>query len=370
MVLIALFAAALFVAYSNGANDNFKGVATLFGSNTTAYGASIALATITTLGGSLLSVFLAGTLAKVFSGHGLVPDAIAVSPHFLLAVASGAGITVLLATLLGLPVSTTHGLTGGLIGAGTVALGHMPDLTVLSGSFLAPLLVSPILAIALTVPLAAGFRRIGGVPKADGEDCVCVGETDLLPGAIGADGGAVALRSVPTVTIGTAQVCERTYGEAAVVRLSYRRIVDACHWVSARAVSFARGLNDTPKIAGLILIVQAVDPRSGTLAIAVAMAIGGLINAGKVAQTMSRKISRMEPEQALVANVVTAFLVIIASRLGLPVSTTHVSVGSISGAGIVNGSVNKQVLSGILLAWLFTLPVAAIISGAAYAVFH
>src|SRR3972149_5989524 len=109
-----LFLTTLFVAYANGANDNFKGVATLFGSDTASYQGAIALATVTTFAGALCSLYLAEALVHAFSGKGLVPDVVAASPDFLLAVAAGAGVTVILATLLGLPISTTHALTGGL----------------------------------------------------------------------------------------------------------------------------------------------------------------------------------------------------------------------------------------------------------------
>jgi len=102
------------------------------------------------------------------------------------------------------------------------------------------------------------------------------------------------------------------------------------------------------------------------LAIATAMAAGGLLNARKVAITMSRKISRMNDGQALAANLVAGLLVILASRFGLPVSTTHVAVGAIGGIGLANGSVDKSVMGGILASWLLTLPVAAIIGALIY----
>ena len=102
------------------------------------------------------------------------------------------------------------------------------------------------------------------------------------------------------------------------------------------------------------------------LAVATAMAVGGLINARKVAQTMSKKITTMNDGQALCANLVTAFMVFFASRFGLPVSTTHVSVGAITGVGIVNGTANGGVITGILISWVLTLPMAALISATAY----
>ena len=80
---------------------------------------------------------------------------------------------------------------------------------------------------------------------------------------------------------------------------------------------------------------------------------------------MSKKTSKMNNGQALTANLVTSMLAIGASRLGMPVSTTHVSVGAITGIGLVNGSADRSVLSAILLSWLMTLPVAAVSAGLA-----
>ena len=107
-LIIFLVIATLFLAYSNGANDNFKGVATLFGSGIVNYKKALKIATVATLAGSVCSVFLAATLVKNFSGKGLVPAEIAVSPQFLLSIAVAAAMTVMLATLWGFPISTTH----------------------------------------------------------------------------------------------------------------------------------------------------------------------------------------------------------------------------------------------------------------------
>src|SRR5688572_24641975 len=110
MALAALILfATCFLAYSNGANDNFKGVATLFGSATTSYRLALRWATLTTFAGSVAAIVLAEGLVQRFSGKGLVPDALTTSPAFLAAVALGAATTIMLATLLGFPISTTHG---------------------------------------------------------------------------------------------------------------------------------------------------------------------------------------------------------------------------------------------------------------------
>jgi PiT family inorganic phosphate transporter len=104
--------------------------------------------------------------------------------------------------------------------------------------------------------------------------------------------------------------------------------------------------------------------------LAVAMAIGGLLHAKKVAATMSKKISRFNHGQGFTANLVTGLLVIIASKFGLPVSTTHVSVGSIYGIGVVNKTANNKEISKIILTWVLTLPIAAILSALFYFVLH
>src|SRR4051794_30469058 len=118
MTLTVILLAVFCLAYANGANDNFKGVATLFGSGTTSYRKALLWATLTTFLGSLMAVWLADQLLASFSGRGLVEDTLTVSPQYLAAVGLGAGGTVLLATWVGMPVSTTHGLVGTLIGAG------------------------------------------------------------------------------------------------------------------------------------------------------------------------------------------------------------------------------------------------------------
>src|SRR6266446_3413268 len=150
-----LFLVTCFLAYSNGANDNFKGVASLFGSRTCSYKTALSWATITTGGGSIAAIFLAQSLLKKFSGKGLVPDALTTQPEFLLAVALGAGATVILATVLGFPISTTQGLTGALVGAGIVTGISQVNVSALGRNFVPPLLFFPIIAPRL-LPSVAG----------------------------------------------------------------------------------------------------------------------------------------------------------------------------------------------------------------------
>lgn len=370
MILTLLVLMTLFVAYSNGANDNFKGVATLYGSNTTTFNTALWIGTLATLTGCISSVFLAEALVKAFSGRGLVPDAISASPDFLAAVAAGAASTVMLATLLGFPISTTHALTGALVGAGSVGAGPALDLSVLGSAFFMPLLLSPLISILVTMPLYKIAHDVVGRLGIGREVCVCVGPSQFVPVkglAFDAGNGRYTMPTSPglSITVGTTKDCVQKY-DGDLMGVTAQGLVNGVHYLSGAAVSFARGLNDTPKIVALLLAVKALDIHASMLGVAAAMAIGGLINARKVAETMSKKISKMNDGQALTANVTTAFMVIFASKLGMPVSTTHVSVGAISGVGIVNGTADKSVIVSILLSWVLTLPIAAMIAAAIY----
>src|SRR5260370_25699855 len=158
MTLALLFFATCFLAYSNGDNDNFKGVASLFGSRTSSYPTAISWAAVTTFAGSIMSVFLAQTLLKRFSGKGIVPDQFVGSEYFLLAVAVGAGLTVILATLTGFPISTTHALTGAIIGCGFVAVGPAMNFSSLGKGFVLPLLLGPVLAMGIAGLLYVTFH--------------------------------------------------------------------------------------------------------------------------------------------------------------------------------------------------------------------
>ena len=144
--------------------------------------------------------------------------------------------------------------------------------------------------------------------------------------------------------------------------------VDLLHFASAGAVSFALGLNDTPKIAVLLLIVTSLETRWSLVTVAVAITIGGLLNARKVADTMAHKITGMNPGQGLAANLATAILVNTASIHGLPVSTTHVSVGALLGIGITTAQVKWKPVLNVVLSWIVTLPCAAALSAIAYLV--
>ncbi len=356
-----VLAGALLLAFVNGANDNMKGVATLYGSGALGYRPALALATLSTALGALASTALAAGLVKAFSAKGLVPDAL-LTPEYLAAVALAAAGTVLLATRLGFPVSTTHAIVGGLAGAGVLAAGSRLELAVLGSAFLLPLIAGPFLGLALAYTLDRTGAQLGALTGAGRETCVCVEATSPL--AIAEDGAAALADSRLALVVAHRDECAASR-EPRVLGVELGRLVDWGHLLSASTVGFARGLNDTPKLLGLLVGVDLISPAVGVGAIAASMALGGLVAARRVAETLATKITPMTAAQGFSANAATALLVASASHLSLPVSTTHVSTGGIFGIGASGRGLQRRMAGEVVLAWIATLPTAVLLGLAA-----
>ena len=124
----------------------------------------------------------------------------------------------------------------------------------------------------------------------------------------------------------------------------------------------ANGANDNFKGVASLFGSRTCGYRTAISWAAIAIAVGGSLNARRVADTMSHKITGMNTGQGFAANLSTAALVATASLHGLPVSTTHVSVGSPLGMGIVTGQTKWRPVLGVLASWVITLPCAALLS--------
>ncbi len=356
------------LAFANGANDNFKGVATLWGASRTSYWRALAWATLFTLFGAVGAAWLAKGLIPKFNGSALVSGAVAAESAFLAAIVLGAAVTVLLASRLGLPISTTHALTGALAGTGVLAAGFFGiHWTALMRGVVLPLLLSPVLALILTLLAASVADRL-----VLGRDCLCVDPARIVAIAGASSAAAVAIEP-PRVRRGTVSEC------AATDTLVRWQVSDALHWLSAAAISFARGLNDTPKIAAVLLVAPFsltplswfALPQAIFLLVGLLMAAGGVAGALRVAQTMSKKITSMPVPDATGANLTAALLVGMASGFSLPVSTTHVTSGGIFGIGLRRRQeTNWSLVREILLAWLGTLPIAAAFGAMCYFLLH
>lgn len=297
------------LAFANGANDNFKGVATLWGGGDLSYRQAWFVANAATLLGACVAVYLGAEVAKTFSGKGVVGQDVLDSRTFAIAFAAGAAATVFLATFLRYPISTTHSILGSLAGAGVALAAGDVNLQPLIQKGAIPLLMSPLIAAISTYVL----WKIG---------------TKIF--------------------------------KPSPITNKIERLRRPIHILSGSAVCFSRAVNDTPKIASIALIggASGMSPVAVYVSIGVVMTLGGLLFVRRIAEVMSQKITKMNRSEGLTGNLVTAFLVIIASKMGLAVSTTHVSVGALFGIGAENGKADKAKVSGIVLSWVLTLPIA------------
>lgn len=306
------------VAYANGSNDVSKAIATLVGSGVSNYSRAIAWGTMATAVGAGLSAYTGAGLVATFS-KGLLSKGTPSTLALALGVIAGTVGWVSVSTRLSLPVSTTHAALGSIVGAGAVAFGtgHV-EWGALGQKVVLPLLLSPLVGLVIAVILILALRPLRGP----------------------------------------------------------RRGLAPLHWLSSAGTAVARGLNDAPKLAGLAaLLFLAVRsaPSDGEKAwivvmIAAAMGLGSFIGGRRVTATLAERVTRMDDREGLAANLATSTLVTAAAVRGLPVSTTHVSGGSIAGIGAEarDGRLNLRVVRDVALAWVITIPGAAIIAVAAW----
>lgn len=349
LLLFVLFS----LAFSNGANDLSKGIATLVGSGAASYRRALAIGIVTTAAGSIAAIMLGRLLLKVFS-TGLLNHAVDPS-HSALAVSSGASLWVLLASRLSMPVSTTHAIVGAIIGSGVASSGiHGIDWYGVQTKTLLPLLVSPIVSFGIAFSLFPIIRKHLGPARGA---CVCIDQGRVVPVA------SAFSFSLPVfeVKTGNAKSC-------APVGTHHLRlnIVDSLHLVSSGLTSFARGLNDTPKMAALLVGTQALGGEANLfsfLIVAVGMMAGGMIAGRRVTDTLSQRITTLDPIEGFSSNAVTSTLVVGGTIAGLPLSTTHVSTSSIVGIGMSSGQgVQWRVVRDIVFSWVVTLPSAGVVA--------
>jgi len=202
------------------------------------------------------------------------------------------------------------------------------------------------------------FHRVRIALGVGKETCLCAGRevVEIVP--LGRDTVALARAEELSISLGTNVSCQQRYA-GQLIGIDARQSLDVLHFLSAGMVSFARGLNDTPKIAALLLVAPALGSFTAATLCGIAIAAGGWLGAKRTADTLSYRITDMNAGQGFSANLVTAVLVTCASRWGLPVSTTHVSCGALFGIGSVTGQAHWRSIAQILLAWVTTLPCAA-----------
>ncbi|MBI3566349.1 MAG: inorganic phosphate transporter [Elusimicrobia bacterium] len=304
-------AAAAGLAFANGANDISKSIATLVGSGESSYRKAVVLTALATATGAVLSSAWAVKMTLLFT-HGMLSPQVQINQLFAMAVLGGAILWVALASRFGWPVSTTHAIVGSVILTGVYTFGFDSVFWAsVTKKVIVPLLLSPLVAYGLSILLFRGLNWL--------------------------------------------------------CREKYCLNCHWSHWMSAMASGFARGLNDTPKIAALGLTfyylidpAAVVAPRWFFLVLAVAMAAGAITMGYKTTETLAVKVTEMDHLEGFAANLATSLLVVAGATQGWPMSTTHVAGGGIMGIGVKKGrgSVRWGTVGEIALAWVVTLPAA------------
>ncbi|MFQ5688651.1 MAG: inorganic phosphate transporter [Gemmatimonadota bacterium] len=402
MLAIAL-AAGLYMAWNIGANDVANAMGTSVGSGAlTLLGAVLLAGIFEFLGATLVGTHVSETIRKGILETSLFQvDSPLWGPKgprvLMLGMASAllaAGAWLQIATMFGLPVSTTHSIVGAVLGFGVVAAGWEAVAWGTVAKIVASWVISPILggvlgaAMFLLVrrrilrqadPIAA-TRRLGphlvaAVAFVLVLSLVYKGLRNVLSHpawwmtvlvAAVVAGGAYAitrwrLRCTRADPDHPFQYVERVFGRL--------QIATACY------VAFAHGANDVANAVGpLAAVIQIADvgmlPEKvpvpfWVLAVGAGGIVVGLATWGyKVIATIGKKITELTPTRGFSAEFGAATTVLIASRLGLPVSTTHTLVGAVIGVGLARGigALNVRQVGRIANSWLATIPAAALFS--------
>lgn len=371
-VSILAFMLVLALAFANGANDVSKAIATLVGSGVTGYRTAILWGTVWTVIGAGLSGLVATAMVKTFS-QGLLAPGISTPPTLAAAVLTGAVLWVLVASWTGLPVSTTHALTGAIVGVGLVAFGAQGLVwTGIGTKIVLPLVLSPVLALTVSVLVHRLVRTVAS--RWEGI-CLCVMPTAKALVVIDMHGATRTLFQASGLgrpVIAVPAQCDRAGLNGLTVGL------DSIHWCSSGLASLARGTNDAPKIAAILLLGSAVASWPSAAAqnaalsgVALAMGLGSYLAGLRVTQVLAENVTRMDHSEGLSANLTTSSLVFVSAVMGLPVSTTHISSSAIIGIGLLKGvsAVRWTTVRDMVLAWVVTLPASAMLSALAYLLF-
>jgi inorganic phosphate transporter, PiT family len=366
------FILVLVLAFANGTNDVSKAIATLVGSGVTNYRTAIAWGTFWTIAGAALAAFVATAMVKTFSS-GFIQQGVTIPSALAPAILSGAILWVLVASWTALPVSTTHALTGSLVGAGLLAFGADGLIwATVTKKIALPLLLSPFLALGLSFLVHPLIRSVA--TRWEGL-CVCIMPSRRALVTIDTHGYTRTLYQASGIDLPIASVpsqCDRAGLSGPTFGL------DSIHWLSSGLASLARGINDAPKIAAILLLGSTMTtwPSAALQIVAfagvsIAMGIGSYWGGRRVTEVLAENVTKMNHHEGLSANLTTSSLVLLSGTLGLPVSTTHVGSSAIVGIGLLRGntSIRWATVRDMVLAWIVTAPASALLACLTYFLF-
>jgi PiT family inorganic phosphate transporter len=387
---------ALYMAWTIGANDVANAMGTSVGSGALTLRRAVIVAGILELSGAL---FVGGHVTDTVRKGILDADLVAANGSLMLygmlgALASAATL-LLFATRIGLPVSTTHAIVGAIVGFGAVGIGLDAVVWSKVGQIVASWLTSPLIGGGLAFlifhlvrrlildrenPLDQA-RRFGpafffAVTFVIGLVTFFKGLKNLhldfaLPQALLLATGLGLVGAVAGRFFLTRVKVDPSAGSVERFR-NVERVFAVLQVMTACAVAFAHGSNDVANAIGpLAAVMQAAHGAEIAAKSAVApwmLGIGGVgIVIGlatwgyRVMETVGRKITELTPSRGFAAELAAALTIVLASRLGIPVSTTHILVGSVLGVGMARGigALDLRVVGRILVSWVATLPIAA-----------
>ncbi len=357
-----------YMALNIGANDVANNVGPAVGANAlTLVGALIIAAVFEAAGALIAGADVVDTISKGIIDVNAVGEP-AVFVRAMLAALLAAALWINLATFVGAPVSTTHSVVGGVVGVGIAAAGMSAVNWPVMGGIAASWVISPVLG-GFIAAMFLLFIEVAVINKEDRVNAarrwvpVLVG---LMAGAftayLMAKGVKHLIKTSPAVwvvagliafaVVGviTRKAVERASATIENSRKGVARLFRIPLIVSAALLSFAHGANDVANAVGpLAAIVTAVGameagtPLTGAVGIpwwvllvgAVGIAIGLILFGPKLIHTVGAKITKLDPTRAFCVALSAAVTVIVASQLGLPVSSTHIAVGGVFGVGFL-----------------------------------
>jgi PiT family inorganic phosphate transporter len=420
IAIAAVFGA--YLALNIGANDVANNMGPAVGANALTMSGALVIAAIFETAGSLIA---GGDVVSTISGGIVSPEAVADPEVFvwaMMAALIASSVWLNLATWLGAPVSTTHAIVGGVMGAGIAAAGFAAVEWGSLGTIAASWVVSPVMGGAIAaVVLAFVNRTVNDVPDKLGAARVWVPVlAGVMAGAFTAYLAVKGLRKLVEVSLAQASLLGVAVGVVTwivfrpIVRAqseglenrkrSLKRLFSLPLIASAALLSFAHGANDVANAVGpLAAIVHAVTAADAGEAVAIplwVMAIGafgisfGLLLFGpRLIRLVGQEITKLNPMRAYCVALSAAVTVIAASALGLPVSSTHIALGGVFGVGffrewkeerrarvlkLAKGKpvapeerrrrklVRRAHVLGIAAAWLVTVPLTAVLAAAVF----
>ncbi|WP_299944286.1 inorganic phosphate transporter [uncultured Microbulbifer sp.] len=400
ILLILACVSGFFMAWGVGANDVANAMGTSVGSRALTIKQAILIAMVFEFAGA----YLAGGEVTATIRKGIIDSEVfAAQPQLLvygmLASLLSAGTWLLIASVLGWPVSTTHSIVGAIVGFSAVGISSEAVAWGKVGSIVASWVVSPLLAgtIAFLLfrsvqrlildtedPFANAKRYIPIYMFAVGWMIAMVTLTKGLKHVLKdaniqlsfiQDAGIAALAGLVVMGIGIAMLKRIHRDPASEVGnrfASVERVFAILMIFTACAMAFAHGSNDVANAVGpLAAVINTIQSGSvtakatmpswilllGGLGIVVGLATYGF----KVMATIGRKITELTPSRGFAAELGAAATVVLASGTGLPVSTTHTLVGAVLGVGLARGigALNLRMITTIAASWVVTLPAGA-----------